>query len=365
MFCHYGPGNESVERAGESPAVPAEAGETPALLMKTKVSPAIVGAFVIGAMVLAFVALFSFGGFNFFSKPQRFVVYFDESVHGLDLGSQVKLRGVRVGRVVGLNIRYDERRNQSVVAVVCEFSKDVMTDNRGVVVDVADRSELEKLVAGGLRAHLGVLGLATGLLFVELDFHNPQDYPIDPTLTDPRYAVVPAVPSAISEFQASATEILANLKRIDFAGISKGITALLADIHKQLNGVDFKGVADQWKKTGMEFEALATGPDVKRTFENLNGAVGDLRATIAKLDAQIEPAGKGVQATLLEAQKAIQSFNDAAGTARNFITANSSLGEDIGGTLEHLNEAADAVKRLADFIERNPNALITGRKRPQ
>jgi paraquat-inducible protein B len=57
--------------------------------MKTKVSPTIVGAFVIGAMVLSVVALFSFGGVNFFRKPQRFVVYFDES-HGLDQGSQVK-----------------------------------------------------------------------------------------------------------------------------------------------------------------------------------------------------------------------------------------------------------------------------------
>src|SRR4051794_14659609 len=52
--------------------------------MKAKVSPTIVGAFVIGAMVLGVVALFAFGGVNFFAKPQRFVVYFDESVHGLD-----------------------------------------------------------------------------------------------------------------------------------------------------------------------------------------------------------------------------------------------------------------------------------------
>src|ERR1044071_7952145 len=163
--------------------------------MKTKASPAIVGAFVIGAMLLGGVAVFAFGGVNFFAKPQRFVVYFDESVHGLDLGSQVKLRGVRVGRVVGLNIRYDQRRHQSVVAVLCEFNKDVMTDNRGVVVDVANRAELEKLVESGLRAHLGVLGLATGLLFVELDFHNPQDYPANPNLVDPKYMVIPAVPS--------------------------------------------------------------------------------------------------------------------------------------------------------------------------
>src|SRR3954470_24455885 len=99
--------------------------------MKTKISPAVIGVFVIGAFALAVIALLSFGGLSFFSKPQRFVVYFDESIHGLDLGSPVKLRGVRVGRVVDLNIRYDEKTNHSVVAVVCEFSKDKVSDTKG------------------------------------------------------------------------------------------------------------------------------------------------------------------------------------------------------------------------------------------
>ena len=333
--------------------------------MKTKVSPTIVGAFVIGAMVLAVVALLSFGGFNFFDKPPRFVVYFNESVHGLDKGSQVKLRGVRVGRVIDLTIRYDRHENHSVIAVVCEFSKNVINDNRGQPINVADRAELEALVKRGLRARLEVQALATGMLFVGLDFRDPKENPPSPQTTDSRYVVVPFVPSAIEEFQASIADILADLKRIDFAGISKGLTTVLAEVPKHLEGVDLKGVTEQWKKTGAQIESLANGPEVKKTFENLNGAVSDLRVTISKLDAQIEPAGKEVQATLGEAKKAVQAFNDAATAARTFITAQSWVGDELGDTLEHLNEAADSVKRLADFLERNPNALITGRKRPQ
>src|SRR5688572_3811322 len=226
--------------------------------MKTKVSPTIVGAFVIGAIVLAVVALLSFGGVNFFAKPQRFVVYFDESVHGLDQGSQVKLRGVRVGRVIDLTIRYDRQHNHSVVAVVCEFSKDVINDNRGQPINVADRAELEALVNRGLRARLEVQALATGMLFVGLDFRDPKENPPSPQ-PDSRYVVVPFVPSAIEEFQASITEILADFKRIDFAGISKGLTTLLAEIPKHLDGVDLKGVTEQWKKTGAQIETLANG----------------------------------------------------------------------------------------------------------
>src|SRR3954462_7876269 len=195
--------------------------------MKTKVSPAIVGAFVIGAFALGIIALLSFGGINFFDKPDRFVVYFDESIHGLNLGSDVKLRGVRVGRVTSMNIRYDEKTNHSAVAVVCELNKDMLTDQTGKPLNIGSRDELEAMIRRGLRAQLGVAGLATGLLFVQLDFFNVKEYPADNRPADAKYVVVPAVPSAIAEFQASASEILASIKRIDFAGLSKNLNALL------------------------------------------------------------------------------------------------------------------------------------------
>jgi paraquat-inducible protein B len=332
--------------------------------MKTRASPAVVGLFVIGAVVLGGFALLSFGGINFFSKPQRFIVYFAESIHGLDLGSSVKLSGVRVGRVVGMNVRYDRSDNRSLVAVVCELSKDVLIDQRGVVIDVAERAELERLVERGLRARLQVAGLATGLLYVELDFFDPAEHPVDAELTDPRYVVVPAVPSAISEFQASATEILTNLKRVDFAGISQGVTALITDVRRQLDGVDIKAAVEQWRQTGERLEAFADGAELKRIFENLEGAVADLRTTIARLDGQIEPVGKEITDTVAEARRTIEAFGTTAEAANRFISAHSGVGSEVVDTLWQLNEAADAVKRLADFLERNPNALITGRKRP-
>ena len=332
--------------------------------MKTKVSPAVVGAFVLGACVLGVVAVLTFGGMNFFDKPQRFIVYFDESIHGLDQGSPVKLRGVRVGKVAALNIRYDKTENESVAAVVCELNRDAVMSPTGEPVDVANRAELQALVDRGLRARLEVQSLATGLLFVGLDFVDPQANP-DPGLRDARYVVVPASQSAIAEFQASISEILANVKRTDFAGLARNLNALADDVRKQLETLDLKGAVEQWKKTGAQMETLAANPDFKRTFDNLNAAVTDLRATIAKLDAQIEPTSTQLRDTIAEARKTIEAFNTTAATAQTFISSHAGLGEEFVGTLEHLNDAADSVKRLADFLERNPNALITGKKRPE
>jgi paraquat-inducible protein B len=315
--------------------------------------------------VLGFVALISFGGVDFFSRPQRFVVYFNESIHGLDLGSPVKLRGVRVGRVVDLNVRYDAAQNQSMVAVACELNRNVIADRDGTNVDVSDRDVLQKLIDHGLRAQLGVMGLATGLLFVELDFYNPHEYPPDPRAPESKYAVIPAVPSAISEYQASLSVILADLRKVDFAGLSKELKGLLVDTRKQVNTIEVKELLAEWTKAGQSVNALATSPEFKQAFVHLDAAIADLRGVLAKLDAQIDPAGAKFGETLAEAKRTLETFNTTAVTLRRFVSAQQNLGADADQAFTRLAAAADAVQRLADFLERNPTALISGRKPPQ
>jgi paraquat-inducible protein B len=331
--------------------------------MKSKTGPAIVGAFVIGAFVLGIVALLSFGGVSFFSKPQRFVVYFDESIHGLDLGSPVKFRGVRIGRVVELTVRYEAETNASVVGVVCELNRNMISDSEGAELDVSDRDELQKLVDRGMRAQLGILGLATGLLFVELDFEDPAAYPPPELPFEPRYVVVPAVPSAIQEIQSNISGLLNDLRKIDYVGISREFKGLLVDTRGQLNGLDLKGTLAQWQKTGAQFEALAASPEIKETFVNVNAAITDLRTLLVKIDAQVVPTTEELAATLSQARVALESFNATATTANRFIASQSGLGEEVVRTMDQLRSAADAVQRLADFLERNPQALITGKKR--
>jgi paraquat-inducible protein B len=331
--------------------------------MKTKAGPAIVGAFVIGAFVLGIIALLSFGGVSLFSKPERFTVNFDESIHGLDLGSPVKLRGVRIGRVVELNVRYVAEKNRSVVAVVCELNRDIITDHRGMKLDVSSRAELQKLVDQGLRARLEIQALATGMLYVGLDFVDPTEFPAEALDIQPRYVVVPAMPSAISEFQANLTEILNDVQKMDFAGMSAEFKGLLADTRKQLSGMDLKGTVEQWKKTGAQFETLAASPEIKETLVNMNAAIGDLRTVLATLNEQVGPAGAELTATLTQAKTSLESFNATANAAHRFISSQSGLGDEATRTLQQLSSAAEAVQRLADFIERNPQALITGRKR--
>ena len=170
--------------------------------MKTKISPAVVGAFVLGAFAIGIITLLALGSLSLFTKPERFIVYFDESISGLDQGSPVKLRGVRVGHVVGISIRYDRATGKSLAAVLCELNRGSITDEHGASFDVSDRAALQALVDRGLRAQLEIGGLATGLLFVELDFLDPHKYPDLSKAADEKYVVVPPAPSEISELRA-------------------------------------------------------------------------------------------------------------------------------------------------------------------
>jgi paraquat-inducible protein B len=340
--------------------------------MKTRVSPAVVGAFVLGAFAIGIITLLALGSLTLFTKPERFMVYFDESISGLDQGSSVKLRGVRVGHVVGTSIRYDRTNGRSLAAVLCELNRGAITDEHGASLDVSSRAELQNLVDHGLRAQLELSGLATGLLYVELEFMDTKKYPDLGGRTDDKYVIVPPTPSEISELRAgaatliaNATTVLAKIEQIDFKELSTEITRLSSEARLRLQGADFKGLVEQWKRTGESIDVLVASPEARRTAENLNRTLDALRSSIGRLDTQVDSNGKEFQAALLQARTALESLNAAAQSARGFISAQQNFGAETTRALERVAEAAESIRQLADFLERNPNAILAGRKEPK
>ena len=67
--------------------------------------PAVVGAFILGALGLAVAAILFIGGVRLFATTSRVVVFFNESVAGLDVGAPVTFNGVRIGSVQSMAIR--------------------------------------------------------------------------------------------------------------------------------------------------------------------------------------------------------------------------------------------------------------------
>jgi paraquat-inducible protein B len=78
----------------------------------------------------------------------------------------------------------------------------------------------------------------------------------------------------------------------------------------------------------------------------------------ANLDTQVEP----VSAELV---RSLHSFHDAAQSVQNLLGPQSGLGDEASKTLRQLTQTAESLQALADFLERNPNALITGKQLPR
>lgn len=321
--------------------------------------------FVIGALALGLIALLSFGGLSLFNKPHRFMVYFDESIHGLDLGSPVKLRGVRIGRVVDLAVHYDEVANKSVVAVVCEINRNVITDEKGVQLKITGTKDIQTMVDHGLRAQLGVLGLATGLLYVELNFTDPTLNPVGATAGATKLVVVPGSPSAISEYQASISEILADLKKVDFAGISREAKTLLATANRKIGEADVKGLGDKVGKAADAVTAFVESPEARQMFANLNQSLAAVQAAVAKIDGQVGPVSDELKLTLASAQSALKTLESTAATTRRFVQRQGDVGDEVTLALRQVAEAATALENLASSLERNPSSLLVGKKKAE
>jgi paraquat-inducible protein B len=324
--------------------------------VKTKLNPALIGMFVLGAFGLGVAGLLSFRSGHLFSKPGPFVAYFNESVQGLDVGGAVKLRGVRVGRVVAIRVRYDSETRQSQVAVVGELDQNVLTDRAGRPIKMTDRATLQRLVGEGLHAKIDLAGI-TGLQFVELDFLDPQRFPSAPLPSETEVPVIPTVRSGMSELIANLSKIMGNLNQVDFAEISRELKSLLATANQQVGGLDLKTMVAQVTAAAASIEALAGSAEAKTAFANLNRTATDVQALVAKLDAQVEP----VRTELL---RTLNSFHAAAESVRTLLGPQIGLGEEAVRTLQQVAETAESLQRLADFLERNPSALLTGKKRP-
>jgi paraquat-inducible protein B len=64
-----------------------------------QVNKTLIGGFVVGAVALTVVALVIFGSGEFFKSRPKFVMYFDTSVKGLNIGAPVNFKGVPIGAV--------------------------------------------------------------------------------------------------------------------------------------------------------------------------------------------------------------------------------------------------------------------------
>src|SRR5581483_5670414 len=176
--------------------------------MGRRPNPAVIGAFVVGAVVLAVVGVLVLGSGRYFRATMPVVVYFTGSVNGRAVGAPVKFKGFPGGdgRDIRLNSAPHERAAADVrIPVLIELDQGRIAE-QGVRTGV-DEKTLRRLIDEGLRAQLSTESFMTGVLYVALDLRpgTPVRLVSDPTVP---YVEIPALPTAMEAVQDAAGRIV-------------------------------------------------------------------------------------------------------------------------------------------------------------
>jgi len=315
-------------------------------------NPLFLGAFLCGAVAITVAVILGLGPVSLFHSSDQFI-FFLRATHGLSDGAGVDLNGVRVGQVQSIQIYYDRDRRASFVGVICRISRDSLVDLGGRPVPLTERRSLQALIDSGLFAQVQNAGLV-GASHVELAFNAPGQ-PIQwARLPATPYPIVPSLPSTMTELTANLSDIVSNLRKIDFHAIMQQVDGVLGSARGQIAGLETNHLTDHISAAAESIGDLASSSDLRAAVARLQQAAAGFAALSTNLDAQVGPTAKDLDATLAEARKSTQALDD-------FLNLRNQLGGQTDELLEQLDRTARAIERLSDFLERHPNAIITGR----
>ncbi len=328
--------------------------------MKTRPSATLIGIFVAGGVTLLVAAVFYFGARTWFAESREFMVYFDESVHGLEVGAPVKFRGVRLGRVSRIGVHYDADTARSRIAVACELDRQVMRDAAGNLIDMGDPEVLRQLVREGLRARLSLVGIS-GLMYIEMDYVDPAP-PLPEAVETSPYAVVPAVQSAFADLRDSFAEITADIGSVDFEGISRRVEYLLDQAGAKVEALEVEAMAANLNEAAVAFIELIGSEGLQDSIRSADAAFNNLSTVLVRLEEQIDPVSERFVVTADELSVTLNKLGGAVEAIEGLVGPRSGIGPELATTLQRLGEASRSVQQLADYLERNPNALLSGRR---
>lgn len=326
--------------------------------MSRRANPRLIGIFVLGALTLLIGALAVFGGGRLFAAKETFVMFFEDDVAGLQIGAPVTFRGVRVGSVKDIRIRYDTDSRDFTIPVIVVLEK-----GKAIVEGQSGWESIDQLVERGLRAQLKLQSFVTGQVVIELDIDPKAPARLVGTIRD--YPEIPTRRSSISQLRATVSDLIAELRRLpvdrlieQFTTMSEGMStlvihadALIADINTHVNASfsDVPALVGETRKMVADIDVAA------REVTNLTREAG---ARVPQITAGTLDAVNRLNKTLEQAEASFGAVQDTLGDR-------SPLQFQMNQALTEITAAASALRVLAEYLQENPGVLLSGKGAPQ
>jgi paraquat-inducible protein B len=331
--------------------------------MNKKISPAVIGAFVLGAVALIVIAILVFGSGRLFRQTRNFVLYFDTSVNGLRVGAPVKLKGVEIGSVKDIRIQVGQGTAADKIPVIIEIDLKKLTQRGAADAAEAtvDPEAMQKVIVDrGLRGQLDMESLVTGLLYVALDFFpgTPIDLVQKPG-GDYDYPEIPTLPTTLEQAKGALTRVISKLEDIDFKELNANLQATLKGLNRTVNSPEIESVLRSLARVMPKVDqavvnirnlAGTTEDKVKILVDDLQHTSGDARLALK----QAGDALKQTQETMKRAEAAVANIETLS-------DLDSPVNYELVKGLRDVSTAARSLRSLTDYLERNPRALIFGK----
>lgn len=327
--------------------------------MAKRVNPTLVGAFVLGAFLLVIAGIILLGGENIFAQKRRFVIYFGDAIKGLTVGAPVTFKGVVVGRVANLKVRYVKETGRTEIPVLIDLDPNkVVTPN-----DEEEATRLlHQMIDQGLRAQMNPESLITNQQVVQLDFFPGT--PVRLVDSNLPYPQIPSLPSSFDQLQASIGMAAQSLP--DLAASATLALNQISNLLTPANQQKVSHILDNLESvTG---NLAAHGADLGKTLVSLQQASDELNRVLKGIDQTLadnrQPLGEMV-VKLNSTAESVKTLTDTlnAMLAENRAgVADFSNGTlyDLGGLIADSRKLVRRANDTLDQLDRDPSRFLFG-----
>jgi len=322
-----------------------------------KINTTTIGLFIVTGIALGVIGLLLFSSSKLFTKTRNVIVYFDESLNGLNEGAPVKYRGVTVGSVKRVMVRFNQATNDYAMPVIVELEEQLLQERLGEPAEVFTERSLEERIKSGLRASLQTESLVTGILYIDVR-PNPNAPPAVFHQLQKLYPELPTEPTQIQK-------LFNNLASFDIKSIENNLNALLTKLDTAVDSLHMGQINQGITNLLLSLDQLVSSPEITNGLVAVRTTLDQYRLLGEKLNTRIDPLADSVTNSLAEANRALVQFRGAAANLRTLLAPDSPLPNGLDQTLQQLSGAVQSLSVLLDFLKQHPNALITGREPPK
>ncbi|WP_455551914.1 MlaD family protein [Desulfovibrio sp.] len=304
-----------------------------------------VGAFVIGGLTLLVTGIILLGGGRMFSDDIEYVLYFDGSVSGLNIGAPVVFRGVPMGQVTRISLEANPRDASVTIPVYIRLDENSIV-RAGVAGELTDnfRQEiLRRLIQRGLRARLQLQSLITGQYRVELDFLPNTPANFRSPMPDRE---IPTLPSPIDTLQRTVASLPLEEMAHTTAGILEKLNAALAGdaLERGLNAF------------------AATFEEAQGLLAGMQESQKTLALALEKLDVAATSAQHDLPQALQSTRDAMNNVSSVSLATKAIVERNAPLTQELRRLIQESTAAVRSLRAFMDVLERNPEALLRGKQ---